>query len=156
MSSEQADSERPDFVALHDRFETKLTPGQRAELRRVAEPDDLVLMPALYALFPGLRPTGQHRRLAFLLPCCSHKAGVKSLGSQLAEHGIAEARVLQTVRAKAPMDLIQLRRLVVHLSPTVDWGEFGKTLWYWGERSKRTLVEDYFLAHSISPKGAKK
>lgn len=154
--TEHAKNDLPDFADLWERYDKKLSAGQRAELRRVAEPDDLSLVPALYALFPGVRPSTQHRRVVFLMPCCAHRAGAKSIGTQLAEGGIGEARVIQTARAKAPTDLIQLRRLVTHLSPTLDWSDFGKTLWYWGEPAKRRLVEDYYLANSISAKGAKK
>ena len=69
-----------DFVALKKRYDDEKFPtGARAELRRVAEPDDVALTPALYRLFPGQRPDDRHLRLAFLLPCCKHAAKAKSL-----------------------------------------------------------------------------
>jgi len=146
----------PDFVALKARFEGEAFPaGARAELRRVADPEAVSLCPALYRLFPGQKPHERHWQLAFVLPCCRHDANAKSLGAQLATAQVAEARVLQVARAQAPLDLIQLRRLLTHVEPAVNWQEFGKAIWYWGELSKRQLVENYYLAKFTPSKGAK-
>jgi len=149
--------ELPDFVALRNRYDDEKFPtGARAELRRVAEPDDVALTPTLYRLFPGQRPDDRHLRVAFLLPCCKHAAKAKSLGAQLAEANVAEARVLQVARAHAPLDLVQLRRLLAHIEPIVNWSEFGRMIWYWSDRSKRQLVEDFYIALFSPVKGAKK
>ena len=60
-------AELPDFVALKMRYDNESFPtGARAELRRVAEPDDVAFTPALYRLFPGQRPDERHLRLAYL------------------------------------------------------------------------------------------
>ncbi len=145
------------FVEVWQRYREHLTPGQRAELRRVAEPDDLRLVPALYTLFPGQRPSSQHRRLAYLLnPACSHQAGAPSLGAQMVKRGIAAPRVIQMARAQSPIDIVQLRRLLTHLSVNLDWREVGTMVWYWGESRKRALVEDYFIAQSQSPSSSSK
>lgn len=150
-------AELPDFVALKKRYDDEKFPtGARAELRRVADPDEVALTPALYRLFPGERPNERHFRLAFLLPCCMHAAKSKSLGAQLAEAKIAEARVLQVARAQAPLDMVQLRRLLTHIEPSVDWSEFGRMLWYWNTRAKRQLVEDFYIARFSAAKGDKK
>jgi CRISPR system Cascade subunit CasB len=150
-------AELPDFVALRNRYDDENFPtGARAELRRVAEPDDVALTPALYRLFPGQRPDDRHLRLAFLLPCCKHVAKAKSLGAQLADAKVAEARVLQVARARAPLDMVQLRRLLAHIEPTVDWSEFGRMIWYWNDRAKRQLVEDFYIARFNPAKGDKK
>lgn len=150
-------SELPDFVALRNRYENEEFPaGARADLRRVAGPDDVALSPALYRLFPGQRPDDRHLRLAFLLPCCKHAAKAKSLGSQLADARVAEARVLQVARAHAPLDMVQLRRLLAHIEPTVDWSEFGRMVWYWNDRAKRQLIEDFYIARFSPTKGGKK
>lgn len=146
----------PDFAALKARFDSDAFPsGARAELRRVAGPEDTAYSPALYRLFPGQRPDERHLRLAFLLPHAKHAASAKSLGAQLAAAKVAEARVLQVARSHGPQDLIQLRRLLSHVEPVVDWQAFGRTLWYWNDISKRQLVEDYYLAQFTSAKGAK-
>lgn len=150
-------SEFPDFVALRNRYDDEKFPtGARAELRRVAEPDDVALTPALYRLFPGQQPDDRHLRVAFLLPCCKHASKAKSLGAQLAEAKIAEARVLQVARARTPLDVVQLRRLLAHIEPTVDWSEFGRMVWYWNDRAKRQLVEDFYIARFNPAKGEKK
>lgn len=150
-------AELPDFVALKMRYDNEsFSTGARAELRRVAEPDDVALTPALYRLFPGQKPDDRHLRLAFLLPCCKHAAKAKSLGAQLAEAKVAEARVLQVARAHAPLDMVQLRRLLTHIEPTVNWSEFGRMVWFWKPEDKRKLVEDFYIARFNPAKGDKK
>lgn len=150
-------AELPDFVALKMRYDNESFPtGARAELRRVAEPEDVGLTPALYRLFPGQKPDDRHLRLAFLLPCCKHAAKAKSLGAQLAESKVAEARVLQVARANAPLDMVQLRRILTHIEPIVDWSEFGRMIWYWNDRAKRQLVDDFYIARFNPAKGDRK
>lgn len=150
-------AELPDFIALKMRYDSENFPtGARAELRRVAEPGDVALTPALYRLFPGQKPDDRHCRLAYLLPCCKHSAKAKSLGAQLAEAGVAEARVLQVARTHTPLDMVQLRRLLSHIQPVVDWSEFGRMVWYWNDRAKRQLVEDFYIARFNPAKGDKK
>lgn len=154
-------SELPDFVALKARFESEAFPnGARAELRRVAELGDVALLPALYRLFPGQKPDERYQRIAFLLPHARHAANAKSLGAQLADAKVAEARVLQVARSHESLDMIQLRRLVTHIDPAVDWQAFGEMLWFWNSKShkrnpKRQLVEDFYLAKFTPAKGAK-
>ena len=150
-------ADMPDFVALKARFEDEAFPsGARAELRRVADPEAVSLCPALYRLFPGQRPDDRHLRLAFVLPCCRHDPKAKSLGAQLAIAQVREARVLQVARAQAPLDLIQLRRLVAHVEPAMNWQEFGRMIWFWDRpNEKRRFVEDYYLAKFTPVKGAK-
>ena len=150
-------AELPDFVALKMRYDNEsFSTGARAELRRVAEPEDVALTPALYRLFPGQKPDDRHLRLAFLLPCCKHSAKAKSLGTQLAEAKVAEARVLQMARAHAPLDMVQLRRLLAYVEPAVNWKEFGEMIWKWNKYQKRKFVEDFYLAKFTSTKGDKK
>lgn len=147
-------AELPDFVALKTRYDDESFPtGARADLRRAAEPDDVALTPALYRLFPGQRPNVRYLRVAYLLPYAKHAAKAKSLGAQLAEAKVAEARVLQVARAHEPLDMIQLRRLLMQIEPTVDWSEFGTMVWFWNERAKRQLVEDFYIARFSPVKG---
>lgn len=148
--------ELPDFAALKLRYDSDSFPtGARAELRRVAEPDEVAYSPALYRLFPGQKPDDRHLRLAYLLPCCTHDPHAKSLGAQLAAARVAEARVLQVARSRAPLDMVQLRRLLAYIKPAVNWKEFGRTVWFWNDQSKRQLVEDFYLAQFAPAKGAK-
>jgi CRISPR system Cascade subunit CasB len=136
--------ELPDFVAIARRFE-KFTPGQKAELRRMAKPDEVTEIPAYYRLFPGIRPPQWCERVAYILPWAKHAESAQSLGRQLAQKGISETRIYHVVRASPPNDLIQLRRLVQHIEPRLDWQETGKTLYFWGDRAKRRLLEDFFV-----------
>ncbi|MDR4470648.1 MAG: type I-E CRISPR-associated protein Cse2/CasB [Nitrospira sp.] len=148
-----------DFVRLRGHYDSEIFPaGARAELRRVAEPDDVAFTPALYRLFPGQRPDDRHLRLAYLLPHCRHAPKAKSLGMQLAEAKIAEVRVLQVARSHAPLDMVQLRRVLMHIEPTVNWASFGQMIWDWDDGSKRQLVEEYYIARFTrsSSKGATK
>lgn len=150
-------AELPDFVGLKMRYDNETFPnGARAALRRVAEPDDIALIPALYRLFPGQHPDDRHLRLAYLLPCCKHAAKAKSLGAQLAAAKVAETRILQVARAHAPLDIVQLRRLLLHIEPSVDWSEFGRMVWFWNDRAKRQLVEDFYISLFAPTKGEKK
>ncbi len=82
------------------------------------------------------------------MPYCTQQAGTVSLGQKLAEAKISEARLLQVIRADYPNDLIQLRRLVQHIAPSVDWSALGKTLYFWNEKAKRDLLEDFFIHQS--------
>lgn len=150
-------AELPDFVALKMRYDDESFPsGARAELRRAAEPDDVAFTPALYRLFPGERPNDRHLRVAYLLPYAKHASNAKSLGAQLAEAKVAEARVLQVARAHEPLDIVQLRRLLMQIDASLDWSAFGPMVWFWNELAKRQLVEDFYIARFSPSKGNKK
>jgi CRISPR system Cascade subunit CasB len=143
----------PDFAEIHGRF-TALPPGGKAELRRAAMPDDLRLTPALYRLFPGMRPTDQQLRLAFVLPWCEHVNTARKLAA-LCAGKIAEERIIQIARAHSPDDLIQFRRLVMQLRADVGWADIANTLWFWGRNAKRGLVEDFYISLHKLDKGEK-
>lgn len=144
-------TEKIDFIALARRFKD-LPPGPRAELRRVAKPQDLTLIPAFYRLLPGIKTNAQWQRVVFFLPVASHRDKTPGLGQQLAAKSISEARLFQVLRSSTPNDLIQLRRLVQQAEPSVDWQKLGETLYYWGDQKKRHLIEDYFTSQSKSKK----
>lgn len=147
MSDKQTPAQ-PDFVELYRRYRriADRDGDFRSQLgKRVGTPDELGMRPAFYKLFPGARPPSWAERVVFFLPFCSHADGAKPLGAQLAAKGISEARLFQVVRADEPNDLIQLRRLVQHVEPVVDWAEFGRLLYFWNERAKRALLEDFFI-----------
>ncbi len=141
---------KPDFVALYGHFDAlkKRVSGLEAELKKAATPEALIEIPSFYRLMVG---TGTHagwQRVAFFLPYVAHKKGADSMGKQLAKGGVSEMRLFQIIRSDSPNDIVQLRRLVQQVKPTVDWQYFGKTLYYWDDdnRNKRQLLEDYFLA----------
>ena len=144
----------PDFSQLWRSF-TNLTPGQQAELRRVSDPDDLRDYASVYRLFPGHRLHPGHLRVAFLLPWIEHAENAPGLSRQWVDAKVSDARVLQVARSDEPNDLIQFRRLAMQVKPRVDWSTFWKTLWYWGPRAKRDLVENFYLAKFEPLKGGK-
>jgi len=150
-----AEKGSPDFIVLYHRF-MSLGTGHRAELRRARSPDELSFISALYRLFPGERPDVRHRRIAFLLPWCRHSTKPPTFARQLVERQINEKRILQIARTSAPLDLIQFRRIAMHVEPVVDWAQFGQLLWFWNSEKKRKFVEDFYLAHFVKPKGGKK
>jgi CRISPR system Cascade subunit CasB len=137
------------FIELHQRFWETLDNGQRAEIRRASNPEDLECLPAFYHLI-GSRNPGEIRqlaRVAFLLPFAEkHSENAKLLGRQLSDAKISEKRIFQIVRSSSPNDLIQLRRAVQQAKlSSIDWDVFGKSLFYWGERSKKQLVQNFFI-----------
>ncbi|GAB2889221.1 type I-E CRISPR-associated protein Cse2/CasB [Paralcaligenes ginsengisoli] len=149
MNIAQSSSKKllPDFVALYQRYKTLSVHGDfRSQLgKRIGAPDELRDRPAFYRLFPGESPPAWGEKIAFFMPFCSHQAGASSLGQKLAEAKISEARLLQVIRADYPNDLIQLRRLVQLVEPSVDWFALGKTLYFWNAKAKRDLLEDFFI-----------
>lgn len=135
----------PDFVELVKRY-NKLTNGQRAELRRVAEPADMALLPSFYHLISNMgQANDMWSRIAYFLPYVEHKDKGPSLGQVLRRKAISEKRLFQVVRSQSPNDLISLRRLVQQAKPSLDWNKFGKSIFFWSDISKKQLLKDYFL-----------
>ncbi|SDF31128.1 CRISPR-associated protein, Cse2 family [Methanolobus vulcani] len=137
------------FTELHQRFWETLDNGQRAEIRRASTPGDLECLPAFYHLIGYQNPgyIKQLARVAFLLPFAEkHSENAKPLGRQLNDGKISEKRIFQIVRSSSPNDLVQLRRAVQQAKlKSIDWDAFGKSLFYWGERSKKQLVQNFFI-----------
>jgi len=146
----------PDFMALYGAWE-QLSPGPKAELRRVGRPDELIGVPAFYRLCAGKGTTEWEKkafeRLVFCLPYIMHVAGNVTLGAALAYigkdgKGVSEKRLFQVIRSEAPNDMIQLRRILGMVKPKLNWPKAASQLWYWNERSKRDLLEDFFMNRS--------
>lgn len=141
-----------DFVRLKETFDG-MSSGGRAEISRVELPSDLVLRGAFYRLLPeGEVPSPRWQRIVFMLPWAKQEDGASQLGRQIAgaEKEISEQRVFQMVRSDYPQDILHMRRLLRHLKIGLDWNDFGKTLWFWGEVQKRCIVESYFMAKKTS------
>jgi CRISPR system Cascade subunit CasB len=132
----------PDFVELKQRFD-RMGSGPIAEMRRVRSVHDLADIPAYYRWLQG-HSSAHYERIAFFMPYVSHKEAAIPLGQQLKKKGVSEMRLFQVIRSEVPHDLEQLRRLVIQLDPSLNWNEFGKTLYYWGRKSKQHILEDYF------------
>lgn len=139
----------PDFMTLYRTWE-KMPPGPRAEIRRTRKPDDLTEIPAFYRLYAGKVGSEwakqAYQRLIFCLPCINHTEEDIGLGKALARRkNVSEKRLFQVVRSGPPNDMIQLRRILQMVEPQANWSKAAITLWYWNERSKRDLLEDYFM-----------
>jgi len=142
----------PDFMALYHTWE-QLPPGPKAELRRVGRPEELIETPAFYRLFSGKAEQEWEKqafqRLIFCLPCVKHTSEDVGLGKALAKgKGVSEKRLFQVIRSESPNDMIQLRRIMQMVEPAVNWPRTARLLWYWNERSKRDLLEEYFMNQS--------
>ena len=142
-----SDDSLPDFVDLKKRY-MALPPGPKAEIRRVRDPDELAMIPAVYRLLPpGQRLTDPWQRVLFLLPYVRHRDGEATLGQALAHARISEMRVFQMIRSEDQTIALQhLRRLCQHVEPTVNWQQFGRTLFFWGDKARQRIVEDYFIS----------
>ncbi|MEW6670492.1 MAG: type I-E CRISPR-associated protein Cse2/CasB [Thermodesulfobacteriota bacterium] len=138
----------PDFMSLYRNWE-QLRPGQKAELRRVGSPDELIATPSFYRLFSGKVSKEwakqAYQRLIFCLPCIKHTDDDVGLGKALTRgKAVSEKRLFQVIRSNPPNDMIQLRRILQMVEPSVNWPKTATLLWYWNERSKRDLLEEYF------------
>jgi len=148
----------PDFQALFDDF-SNLDTTRKNLLKRAISPDDLLEIPAFYGLYrKHLKEPAQRfglLRLIFCLPYVSHMPKGKSLGAALSAKGkdgksrINDKRVIQLSRIEDKSQaMCQLRRLLKHAEPMLDWNKAAKSIWYWGRNSRRQLLEDFFLAQS--------
>ena len=145
-----------DFMDLYQTWQ-RFPNGPKAELKRCGNPDALLEVPAFYRLLGGRGEKEwqkkAYQRLIFCLPCINHTDQKISLGASLARSrkgsraAVSESRMIQIVRSEAPNDMIQLRRILKQVEPTANWILVAKQLWYWdfSERSKRDLLEDFFV-----------
>ena len=137
--------ELPDFMMLYQHYHQLLTNGARAELRRISLPSELVKVPAFYRLTVGFGTGENIQRLGYCLPYIKPLESGKNLGQALAEAKIREKRLFMVIRSQSPNDLIQLRRLLQQVEPTVNWVQAAKQIYYWNDLAKRQLLENYFL-----------
>ncbi len=87
-----------------------------------------------------------YQRLIFCLPYIRHTNDDVGIGKALARVGrVSEKRLFQVIRSGTPNDMIQLRRILQMADITVNWPLAAKCLWYWNDKSKRDLLEDYFI-----------
>ncbi|MDY6973156.1 MAG: type I-E CRISPR-associated protein Cse2/CasB, partial [Thermodesulfobacteriota bacterium] len=59
---------------------------------------------------------------------------------------VSEKRLFQIIRSEPPNDMIQLRRILTMVEPTVNWPIAARQLWFWNKKSKRDLLENYFMS----------
>lgn len=147
----EGQNHEPDFIGLYERYR-KLKPGSQAELKRVVQPDDLLEIPAFYRLLHETNAGKGMRRLVYCLPLITHQENGDSLGKALAKADINEKRLFMVIRSEEPNDLIQLRRLLKQIQPKLDWLSAAKTVYYWNDRAKRRLLEDFFFYQNTKTK----
>lgn len=137
----------PDFMLMYNQYR-ELKPGPKAELRRVATPEDLVEVAVFYRLLQGNKGHPGMKRLVYCLPTIAgHKEAI-SLGHALAKVDISEKRLFMVVRSEYPNDLIQLRRLLKMAEPTLDWPKAATQIYWWNKLAKQKILEDYFFYHN--------
>ena len=140
----------PDFMSLFQAWR-QLPPGPMAELRRCASPEALLSIPAFYRLCSGRSASAwekaAYQRVVFCLPCVHHSDHAAGLGKALTTSArkVSEKRLFQVLRSEPPNDMVQLRRIMQMVEPTVHWPTAATLFWYWNDRSKRDLLEDYFV-----------
>ena len=141
------------FLKIYEKFndKTKVSNGDRAEVRRVEGPSDLETAPSFYKLTSGYLQNGNMRQwqrvVFFLIKNLDHNDDGDSLGSALQKTGKnIEKRLFQVVRSETPNDLIQLRRIIVYTEPTLDFGKFAEQLYYWNEKKKKRIIADFYLS----------
>lgn len=145
------ENKTPDFLSILSRYQA-LKPGPQAELKRVANPIDLIEVPAFYRVLQDEKARSGMQRLLFCLPHIKDTEGMDSLGKALARAEINEKRLFMVIRSQEPNDLIQLRRLLIQAKVSVDWMLAAKTLYYWNDRAKRQLLEDFFYYQNTKSK----
>lgn len=139
----------PDFIHLHERYQNHLDNGERAQIKRATEPNDLLELPAFYRLICGAsdKELKQLARVAFFLPLIDGNIETaEPLGRQLKTSNISEKRLFHIIRSESPNDLVQLKRVLQQAKLiNIDWLTFGKTLYFWGKRQKQQLMKDFYL-----------
>jgi len=148
---EQNKTQSIDWLALSARIKEwqQHHRGWLAELKRCPGIDDIADYPAYYRLIQDhIKPGRVAERSAFLLPWLMHRKAAAAIGESFKEARISETRLFQMLRSESPKDIELLRRLIQQAEPTVNWAQFGPLLQYWGKRSKRQIVEQYFLSDS--------
>ncbi len=139
----------PNFNNLYDSYKDKLDNGERAQIKRATEPDDLLGLPAFYRLIghASNKDINQLARFAFFLPLIlGNTETAPPLGRQLKNNNISEKRLFHIIRSEYPNDLIQLKRVLQQASlRNINWHTFGNALFYWGKHQKQQLMKDFYL-----------
>jgi len=139
----------PDFINIHDRYQNQLDNGERAQIKRATEPEDLLELPAFYRVIGSAsnKELKQLMRVAFFLPLITtHNKEAAALGRQLSNHKISEKRLFHIIRSESPNDLIQLKRVLQQAKLTqINWHDLGNALYFWGKGQKQQLMQDFYL-----------
>lgn len=150
------------WMELYNKF-TDMDKTRKNLLKRVIEPEDLLENSVFYELYKKQNKDAAQRnqflRLVYCLPFINHKEGGKTLGQVFAQKEknrsiISESRVIQLSRTdENTKSMVQLRRLLKQVQSklregliTLDWNKFGKKLIFWNKKTRRDILEDYFLS----------
>jgi len=147
----------PDFLKLHEHYQHQLDNGERAQIKRASESEDLLGVPAFYRLIGSASTVElkQLARVAFFLPyIAEHSIKAAPLGRQLHNQKISEKRLFHIIRSSSPNDLIQLKRVLQQAKlHSINWQTLAETLFYWNAKNKKQLMQDFYLQpHTDSDK----
>jgi len=165
--NEKGEEDQLSFSEVRKRYDDlSKRSGFKAQLgKRIGVPDDLVMVPAFYNLFPGITPSEWHYRAAFIVPFLRHNESGPTLGAYIGDQerlkkaGNLERRILQIARAAPQQDIVYLRRLLMRFDePAVNWNTSGLAQFFSldekkNSNGKKILVEQYFIARHRAGKG---
>lgn len=138
------------FSKLKQRFDERLKPGQKADLRK-ASWQKIALVPAYHELYVPKPEEARWQRVAHGLALHAHLElkgqPEDSLGRALGKLKLHPQRLFQLARLESPEDLNALRR-ILHQKPPVCWEQLGLALYFWSDKQKERVLRDYFLETS--------
>jgi len=165
-----AEGVEPSLIArLAKAFETELSPGDMADLRRL-DPDDPAapgfwkvvvghLEPGAVLEYFGPARDEAERRWAVILSCMAitqrqYRPG-RRLGEALGASGLSELRFVRLLRAHGPALANALRlvaRFLASKAEPLDWADLVRLVLSddrpWAEPVRRQLARDYYRAVS--------
>lgn len=158
MDTTNTEQETSVYLDIWENYQL-LGNGAKADIKRVAKPNDLLSIGALFRLCKQRDNLQRYARVVYILPWLGHKKG-ETLGALFGsdpKHRVSEARLFQMLRAEYPNDIIALRRIIWqaagrHAEKSVDWNELGKQLFYWGDFNKQRILQDYYISEIATTK----
>ncbi len=149
------------WVEVYERYE-KLDNGSKALIKRSTSLEEIKLSLVLFQL--GLEHNIQSSRIAFCIPFLKSVEDGNSIGKSLAslddgdigrekdKYTTIGKRMMRIVRLDGDNDLYEFRRLLNFIAGkssdkkiSVDIKSACKALYYWGEKSKKEIFENYLV-----------
>lgn len=138
----------------------KLDNGKKAAIRRAKSPEDMRNIGSFYTILPKdchknprSGEISQYARVAYLFPIVSHSDDASPVGKILAKAGVRDNRINVISRSdtdNGPDNLKRaLQQAVQKGYKSVNWGELGEILYYWGERSKQRILEAFYIGQDM-------
>lgn len=135
-----------DFVAMKAKYE-KLPKGDKAKLARVTKPEEFPMIGATYKLLPsGEKPHTGWQRVMFLLPLVKHETDGYSLGTLFGLCGVKEERIQHIINSNISNSLSYIESCLKLCGDNnkVDFQKVAELLFYWGDKSKERLLQDFY------------